>query len=297
MPLYISQPLSLYSTPIKMMLKETDYELAIATGFFYKHNNQYYLITNGHCITGSNWETQRKISKIHSGFPDLLRTNLKIMRQDPPSDELVAERVEVLLRTLNIELYRDDYQTKPTWYIHPQHGYNVDVVAIPINTSNEFLKDRLSFSSINRYLNSSRRPRVADDIYILGYPFGITDVFEFPIWKRASIASEPNIDYEGLPKMLVDTATRSGMSGSPVLQMRPIIHSPNDKFRYWQEPYGDNNDLIKSEVCGFLGVYSGRIGDKTDAQLGIVWRKEVIEEILEAKVPGTIEFQSWPCSE
>jgi hypothetical protein len=34
----------------------------------------------------------------------------------------------------------------------------------------------------------------------------------------------------------------------------------------------------------FLGVYSGRLGeDEFKAQLGIVWKKEVIEEIITGK--------------
>ena len=45
-------------------------------------------------------------------------------------------------------------------------------------------------------------------------------------------------------------------------------------------------------ICGFAGVYSGRIQGKSalDAQLGIVWKKEVIEEIIEGKVLDSITF-------
>lgn len=47
-------------------------------------------------------------------------------------------------------------------------------------------------------------------------------------------------------------------------------------------------------IFGFVGVYSGRIGKLTesDVQLGIVWGKQVIEEILSAKVQATTEFQN-----
>ena len=38
----------------------------------------------------------------------------------------------------------------------------------------------------------------------------------FPIWKRGSIASEPEIPIDGKPMFYIDTATRQGMSGAPV---------------------------------------------------------------------------------
>lgn len=59
--------------------------------------------------------------------------------------------------------------------------------------------------------------RVATDVFVLGYPKGISGGGEFPIWKRASIATEPDIQLGTLPKMLVDTATREGMLGAPVI--------------------------------------------------------------------------------
>ena len=54
-------------------------------------------------------------------------------------------------------------------------------------------------------------------MFVLGYPKGISGGRGFPIWKRASIATEPDIQHDGLPKLLVDTATREGMSGAPVV--------------------------------------------------------------------------------
>ena len=56
----------------------------------------------------------------------------------------------------------------------------------------------------------------------------------------------------------------------------------------------DFTNLRIGMIRSFLGVYSGRIGaeDNFKAQLGIVWKKTVIEEILAAKKRSSIDFQN-----
>jgi hypothetical protein len=51
------------------------------------------------------------------------------------------------------------------------------------------------------------------DCFILGFPENLIGAANTPIWKRASIASEP---YQQFP-YYVDSATRKGMSGAPVI--------------------------------------------------------------------------------
>lgn len=119
------------------------------------------------------------------------------------------------------------------------------------------------------------------DVFVLGFPLGWTGGAKYPIWKRASLASEPLFDLDGLPKMYIDTATRQGMSGSPVFA--------KDSGNFFLEG-SDTSDPLQmkmGEAYRFLGVYSGRIGDDNNkdafsAQLGIVWKENVIKEIIEA---------------
>jgi V8-like Glu-specific endopeptidase len=186
---------------------------------------------------------------------------------------------------LNIRLYEDDEFQKPKWFIHPLKGYLIDVIAIPL-ISCEKVNNRIKFFPINKYeFDKEFPPEIADDVFILGYPFNITDKLEFPIWKRGTIASEPSIDIDDLPKVFVDTATRSGMSGSPVIMKRTGIHGYDGKQRTGKEIIGT--------IYNFIGIYSGRIGadDEFKAQLGVVWREEVILEILKAKKKSDIKFQ------
>ena len=53
---------------------------------------------------------------------------------------------------------------------------------------------------INDYSNSLY---VSDDIFIIGYPKGITDYTMQPIWKRATIATAPHMGWEQQEQFLV----------------------------------------------------------------------------------------------
>ena len=120
---------------------------------------------------------------------------------------------------------------------------------------------------------------VGMDTFILGYPFGIA-VSALPIWKRASIASEPNLGIGGESFFYVDTASRPGMSGSPVI------------LRTWGGFQTDTGGgvITAGAATKFIGVYSGRIGaqDELQAQLGIVWRADLIDQIIAAGRPGSL---------
>jgi hypothetical protein len=45
----------------------------------------------------------------------------------------------------------------------------------------------------------------------------------------------------------------------------------------------------------FIGVYSGRVGDDTfQAQLGVVWKYDVIDEIIKSSTLGKSSFDLLP---
>ena len=110
----------------------------------------------------------------------------------------------------------------------------------------------------------------------MGYPRGMSGGGHFPIWKRATIATEPDVDLDGLPRFYVDTATREGMSGSPVYAQ---------EVGYWL-PEGETDKAKASIGKGrrFIGVYSGRLGaeDEFKAQLGIVWKESALISLVES---------------
>jgi hypothetical protein len=168
----------------------------------------------------------------------------------------------------------------PMWYEHPEYKHKVDVVIIPVND----IREIGSLSANDPSLQLSQiRLRPGFDVFVLGFPRGISGGSNFPIWKRGSIASEPDFDIDGLPKIFIDTATREGMSGSPVYAQQ---------IGYWfSEGVTNQNEAVIGEGKRFLGVYSGRVGDDSfKAQLGIVWKPSVIEEIIQAAMVGTSSF-------
>jgi hypothetical protein len=91
---------------------------------------------------------------------------------------------------------------------------------------------------------------------------------------------------DDLPKLLIDTATRRGMSGSPVVARRSgIIHPRGENLG----ATGISPNTIIGQADTFLGVYSGRLGnDEMGIQVGIVWKASVIEEIISGNLRGRI---------
>lgn len=245
------------SIPIELYLKETGQKLGKATAFTYEHNEKLYLITNWHNVTGINPNTREQISN-HGGRPDQIGIIVQDKTKLPYLEWLGVK----------MDLYKGD---KPDWLIHPQHKEKVDVVAIELEVDEEFSG---VFKPINKINFQKYKVEVADDVFVLGFPYSVNGGGYFPIWKRGSVASEPDLDLEGLPKFFIDTASKKGMSGSPVIYRRTGIHGAE---------MGKLTDkTIIGTVQDFIGIYSGRVTGETefDVQLGIVWKAKVIEEII-----------------
>lgn len=258
-------------------MSRLDTQLAIGTGFMYEHNGELFLVTNGHNVTRMNPESCKRITT-NTEFPIAISTMAKVQVKDEPS--------KIGIREFEIPLYDDKEFKKPNWYVHPKFGYLVDVIAIRVSHTNR-IPEHVVIHPINSYeWDQQYRPEIGDDVFILGYPFNLQGVAETPIWKRGTIATEPTFDVNKLPQFYVDTASRSGMSGSPVIMRRTGIHGLD-----MENP---SENALFGRIQNFLGVYSGRIGadDEFKAQLGIVWKSKVIEEIIYSRKFGSTEFQN-----
>jgi len=258
--------LSRVTHQIAIGFEETGAIFSTASSFLYNFKDKVYLITNWHNVSGRHPQTGERLSE-HAGIPNFFLTYFR--KKDGGG---VAQQ-EI------IKLYSDEEMLKPKWLIHPQHKEKIDVVAIEIEERKELI-----YSTINKTKFDDIPPEIGDECFVIGYPFEEFRYLGLPIWKKASIATEPTVNEDQLPKILIDTATRSGLSGSPVIYRRDGIHTKNGFLE---------DDSIIGVVQGFLGVYSGRIGkDDLQAQLGIVWKKKVIEEIIAGSIFGNIEFQN-----
>lgn len=266
MNIIIPSPISFTTHHLHLCFRETDSVLSSASGFIYQREQTDYLITNWHNVTGRNPITGNCLSETLA-VPDMVSTLFRDLEQ--PAN----------CRREFVSLYRDEGMEMPAWYEHPVHGHHVDVVAIPLN---EELKQNYRLYPINAIedeFNNNFKEWVSDDVFVIGYPFNETPHLQLPIWKRGSIASEPDVNIDQLPKFLIDTATRSGLSGSPVIMQRDGVHGFSGG--------AIKGDEIIGRIRNFVGVYSGRIGDnELKAQLGIVWKAKVIDEIIDAKVFG-----------
>ena len=170
-----------------------------------------------------------------------------------------------------------DNKKNSLWQQHSVHGQKVDVAVIKLDLVSE-----LNPYPINEMPSVDMQVDIGMDVFVLGFPIK-TFTGVFPIWTRGTIATEYDIYVDGMPKFLIDTATQKGMSGSPV-----ILRESN-----YTDSTDGQNKLSIPPAKRFLGVYSGRYGsnDSISAQIGIVWRKEVIDEIIDAGVLGTYEIR------
>lgn len=113
------------------------------------------------------------------------------------------------------------------------------------------------------------------EVFILGYPFKI-ELPAYPVWKRGSIASEPSLVGYVNDYMLVDTASRPGMSGAPVIRQSMTNHMDQPGVVA----------LLDRPLTRFIGVYSGRLptDHPHEAQIGLVWDGSLIDEIIQVGV-------------
>ena len=83
------------------------------------------------------------------------------------------------------------------------------------------------------------------------------------------------------PSFLVDSRTRPGQSGSPVIY----------KIKPGQtEEYKGKMYRAKRSMVHLIGIYSGRINAQSD--LGLVWKPHVLKEIIEkGEIPSQIKFE------
>lgn len=239
--------------PIFIKLKFNNTELATATAFICRHSSQFYLVSNWHNFSGRDVQSREPLAN-HGGVPNIV--SCYFIRD---GQFIRREWLDLPLRS----------EKSCLWFEHPHSGSNIDVGVLPLTLSSNFRA-----MPVNDMPLTDMKLRVSHDVFILGYPLGLVQPMGLPIWKRASVATEPDTSS---PSFLVDTATRKGMSGSPV------IFRYRGFYKHGESEEAGPNDWL-GEGDDFVGVYSGRVGaSDVEAQLGIVWKRTVIEEIIEGK--------------
>jgi len=235
-----------------------DQALGGATAFlWHRFDNRLSLVTNWHVVSGRNHETGEVTHK-QGGIPDHLRVHVPLLdRARPP---------------LIVKVPTVDDDGNPLWVEHPTHGREVDIAGLDVELPSI---DVVALMPMNAIRTVPLKQRIGMPVFILGYPFGRLGI-GMPVWKQGTFASEPyltpGMDHRFL---IVDTASRPGMSGSPVIQR---AHGQIEvEVGHGRMADGDG-------ASNFIGIYSGRFhtNDAADAQLGRVWPAVFVRELVAA---------------
>ena len=224
----IIDPLSV--TSLFLELVHNNQTIGSASGFIIEFNNNYYLVTNWHVVSGRNPVTNQP-----SFQGGITPTHLHIFYHSSVQLGAWNRRKESLL----------DENGTPRWLEH-QQGRNIDVILLPL----QHIDNKIKIYPFDLNLaKADMVPEPAMPVSIIGYPLGIATGGKFPIWKTGHIASDPDLNYNNLPVFLIDATTRGGMSGSPVVLR---LYGGYRTRRGARILAGGTNTL-------FLGIYSGRI--------------------------------------
>jgi hypothetical protein len=269
----MNNPLSYSSLKLDLFSKD-GVRLKPASGFVVEANNQHYLITNQHVVSGKDVRERELKEPVIE--PYILKTSLHI---HSGHGEQVAPPYPMGIRQrITVELY--DETSTPRWIAHQgneQHQPMVDMVALPIqmNLKQSQFIEKITGMSMNMdywWSKVSAIPISAidtdveygppDTVHIIGYPLDWaptgTDKSSTAFWRTSWIASE--INETGRIQsgtFFVDRCAPEGMSGSPVVGMK--------------------NDRMK-----LLGVYSDSSTAEFGANAGLVWDAVLVKELLGA---------------
>lgn len=262
-----------------------------STGFFVRSSGSLFLVTNWHVVTGINPASPTCLMNSYESVPHYFKLNLY-----SKNDDGILE--------YSLPLYGPDMM--PLWKEH-RVGSGVDLVIYRIPAQLENSCKFMCVDIMPPNSDYSIKENVAKDVFVLGYPFSRAELHEafgadapdyIPLWKRGSIASEPDVLFGGRV-LLIDSLSRAGMSGSPVFVAQ------DDKYMMSKNPHNlavfkkfSEGELITDELLNnfnfedttseliknfqFLGVYSGTIGSTKLAEvaLGKCWHANVLREIF-----------------
>jgi len=251
--------------------------LGCATAFCDSWENTRYLVTNWHNVTGRDPRTGQP--KAPDGvIPSFLRAYF--LQAIPTANGIGIQPITTV--PIDIEISVGD---SASWMMHDS-GQAVDIAAIKL------LNDpKIYIAAVNECIDVFDPVlQVGNELSILGFPRGLKPIGNFPIWKRASIATEPKWMADQERCFWIDSATREGMSGSPVIARALSVEDYSNQIG--NGPLTDKTVIVSQPGIAFAGVYSGRVGvkDALEAQIGKVWHAQLVQEIFMNSRPLDFEI-------
>jgi hypothetical protein len=165
---------SLSTTSVMLDMLFGNQLLAKGTGWFWRLPNGIALVTAWHNFSGLHHTDRTTLSSM-AGMPD--RVRFRYVTVNPP-----------MFQDAEFLLYLDDYRTEPRWFVHPTCGsffdmafVNFELIGADVTCINDVVSIQPDGSS-----------KAGQDVFAIGYPQAVATMGVFPIWKRGSIASEPD---------------------------------------------------------------------------------------------------------
>ena len=236
--------------PIKVEAFHDNDSLCRGTGFLYQFREKHYFVSNWHIFTGLDQFGQMIDVKTHR-FPNKLR--LTVRKPDFPRTSIAT-----------IEIERD---RTPSWFQHSR-GPEVDLACVEFPSG----VSEVSYFPANKAGTvQSKSLVIGQEVFVIGYPDIDGSPERLPVWKRGTIASEPNYEINGLPCFFIDATTSKGMSGSPV----------------FGNPISENGT---PRSMSLLGVYFAQAKSELNyLGIGVVLSWSTIEEMIVRRIPGLIK--------
>jgi hypothetical protein len=287
---------STYSqSPFQILMYDEHGLISTGTAFYYYLDNEWFLITNWHNISGKHFLSKSALTQ--GRFPTYIKAKISSY-----VSSLNSENNGFIPIAQRIDIYRD---YAPLWYQHPILGSDCDVIALPIARPDSCPK--FMHNAVNLISSIKIPVKPGNTAFIIGFPKSLSVGFGLPIWKSGHIASEPhypimiggNISEVGglkngkeLPAFYIDSQTREGMSGSPVFASYTgnwDTSNPYNKLDPDAPDFFERDDIALGENrMEFVGCYSGRIGNELEgAALGLCWTVDTINEICKSKIIGS----------
>lgn len=245
--------LSLTTTPVHLF--KGNNLVSQGTGFYYLEQldkgQVLFLVTNYHVLTGASPSEGKKPIGDHISFQFHL-----------------SEDETGKTKTVQFPLFTKS--GKPIWIANTDFP-EADMALIPVVQS--LRQDCKVFGISAKWATPQMLIRPTTNVTLVGYPYGYYDTTNaLPIWKTGTIASEPKMDFDGKPLLLVDVSAFPGMSGSPVFAIASGMYE-----------MVDGSAVTPGSVQEFLGIY---------ASMQMVGKDKYLEQIVHGANLGIRDYES-----
>lgn len=262
--------LSLITTPI--MLYQNEIFKSQGTGFYFSKGEDkniiIFLVTNNHVLTGYAPNDPR---------PAIGNNIVFYYHRDSnnPSD----------VKEIRYPLYNK--KSKKIW-LNSNTFPDADVAIIPLVPT---IFETVTINCISKnWADKKMKLRPTSQVTLLGYPFGYYDDYnKLPVWKSGNIASEPELNFQGNPLILIDVSAFPGMSGSPVFcfadgtfEMNQGGYALGGKAQQFIGIYASEQILKEKKYLEQINNFNSKEGIILDKalNLGHIWKAELIIDII-----------------